>query len=147
MSNPRRTRGEPDAWQRACPVRRRGPGRRTVRKNGTASRSDPYHFSIRLGDQGRLCCLVIVGVRADGTKELVAVADGTRESTDDWAELLGDLRRRGMQAPVLAVGDGALGLWAALRDVVPATRTQRCWVHSVPGGRARSAVEEVRLVA
>jgi transposase-like protein len=52
-----------------------------------------------------------------------------------------------MQAPVLAVGDGALGLWAALRDVFPATRTQRCWVHSVPRGRARSAGEEVRLVA
>jgi hypothetical protein len=52
-----------------------------------------------------------------------------RESTESWAELLGDLRRRGMQAPVLAVGDGALGLWAALRDVFPATRGQRCWVH------------------
>src|SRR6266511_92995 len=58
--------------------------------------SDGVHFSIRLGEQGRLCCLVIVGVRADGRKELVAVADGTRESTDDWAELLRDLRRRGM---------------------------------------------------
>ena len=58
--------------------------------------ADGVHFSIRLGEQGRLCCLVIVGVRADGRKELVAVADGTRESTDDWAELLRDLRRRGM---------------------------------------------------
>jgi hypothetical protein len=91
----------------------------------------PIHFSIRLGDQGRLCCLVIVGVRADGTKELVAVADGTRESTDDWAELLRDLRRRGMRAPVVMVGDGALGLWRALREVFPATREQRCWVHVV----------------
>jgi transposase-like protein len=61
-----------------------------------------------------------VGVRADGTKELVAVADGERESTESWAELLRDLRRRGMRAPVVAVGDGALGLWAALRDVFPA---------------------------
>ena len=69
------------------------------------------------------------GVRADGRKELVAVADGTRESTDDWAELLGDLRRRGMRAPVVMVGDGALGLWRALREVFPATREQRCWVH------------------
>ena len=77
----------------------------------------------------RLCTLVIIGVRTDGTKELVAVADGLRESTESWAELLRDLRRRGMQAPVLAVGDGALGLWAALRDVFPATRAQRCWVH------------------
>jgi putative transposase len=91
--------------------------------------ADGVHFSIRLGEQGRLCCLVIVGVRADGRKELVAVADGTRESTDDWAELLGDLRRRGMRAPVVMVGDGALGLWRALREVFPATREQRCWVH------------------
>jgi transposase-like protein len=68
-------------------------------------------------------------VRTDGAKELVAVADGLRESTESWAELLRDLRRRGMQAPVLAVGDGGLGLWAALRDVFPATRAQRCWVH------------------
>ena len=93
--------------------------------------ADGVHFSIRLGDQGRLCCLVIVGVRADGRKELVAVADGTRESTDDWAELLRDLRRRGMGAPVVMVGDGALGLWRALGEVFPATREQRCWVHKV----------------
>jgi putative transposase len=93
--------------------------------------ADGVHFSIRLGDQGRLCCLVIVGVRADGRKELVAVADGTRESTDDWAELLRDLRRRGMGAPVVMVGDGALGLWRALREVFPATREQKCWVHKV----------------
>jgi putative transposase len=108
--------------------------------------ADGIHFNIRLAE-GRLCCLVLVGVRADGTKELVAVTDGERESTDSWAELLRDLRRRGMRAPVLAVGDGALGLWAALREVFPATREQRCWVHSVPRGRARSAGEEVRLVA
>jgi putative transposase len=93
--------------------------------------ADGIHFSIRLGDQGRLCCLVVVGVRADGRKELVAVADGTRESTDDWAELLRDLRRRGMRAPVVMVGDGALGLWRALREVFPATREQRCWQHVV----------------
>ncbi|HSK91489.1 MAG TPA: IS256 family transposase [Euzebyales bacterium] len=93
--------------------------------------ADGIHFNLRLGDQGRLCCLVIVGVRADGTKELVAVADGTRESTDDWAELLRDLRRRGMSSPVVMVGDGALGLWRALREVFPATREQRCWVHKI----------------
>jgi transposase-like protein len=93
--------------------------------------ADGIHFNIRLGEQGRLCCLVIVGVRADGTKELVAVADGTRESTDDWAELLRGLRRRGMGAPVVMVGDGALGLWRALREVFPQTREQRCWVHKV----------------
>ena len=92
--------------------------------------ADGIHFNIRL-EEGRLCCLVMVGVRADGTKELVAVADGTRESSDDWAELLRDCRRRGMRAPVVMVGDGALGLWAALREVFPATREQRCWVHKV----------------
>jgi putative transposase len=91
--------------------------------------ADGIHFNILLGDQGRLCCLVIVGVRADGTKALVAVADGTRESTDDWAELLRDLRRRGMGAPVVMAGDGALGLWRALREVFPATREQRCRTH------------------
>src|SRR5215207_1050749 len=90
--------------------------------------ADGIHFNLRLED-GRLCCLVLVGVRADGTKELVAVVDGERESTDAWAELLRDCRRRGMGAPVVMVGDGALGLWAALREVFPATREQRCWVH------------------
>jgi putative transposase len=92
--------------------------------------ADGIHFRVRL-EQARLCCLVIVGVRADGTKELVAVANGERESTDSWSEVLRDLRRRGMQAPVVAVGDGALGLWAALRDVFPATRHQRDWVHKL----------------
>jgi putative transposase len=115
--------------------------------------SDGVHFRVRL-EQARLCCLVIVGVRADGTKELVAVADGERESTDSWAELLRDLRRRGMRAPVVAVGDGALGLWAALREVFPATRQQRDWVHkaanvlgclpaAVQAG-ARTALAEIR---
>ena len=72
---------------------------------------------------------MIVGVRADGTKELVALADGERESTDSWAELLRDCRRRGMRAPVVMVGDAALGLWRALGEVFPATRQQRDWVH------------------
>jgi len=93
--------------------------------------ADGIHFTIRLGDGGRLCCLVVIGVRADGRKELVAVAGGTRESADDWAELLRSLRRRGMRAPVVMVGDGALGLWAGLRAVFPETREQRCWVHKV----------------
>jgi putative transposase len=92
--------------------------------------ADGIHFNLRLED-GRLCCLVIVGVRADGTRELVAVADGQRESGDAWAELLGDCRRRGMRAPVVMVGDGALGLWTALGEVFPETREQRCWVHKV----------------
>jgi putative transposase len=92
--------------------------------------ADGIHFNLRL-EEGRLCCLVLVGVRADGTKELVAVADGERESGDAWAELLRDCRRRGMRAPVVMVGDGALGLWRALGEVFPATREQRCWVHKV----------------
>jgi transposase-like protein len=92
--------------------------------------ADGVHFNVRLEEE-RLCCLVIVGVRADGTKELVAIADGYRESTASWADLLRDLKRRGMRAPVLAVGDGALGFWGALREVFPATRDQRCWVHKL----------------
>jgi transposase-like protein len=91
---------------------------------------DGVHFNVRL-EQDRLCCLVIVGVRLDGSKELVAIADGYRESTDSWGDLLRDLRRRGMRAPMVAVGDGALGFWAALRDVWPETREQRDWVHKV----------------
>ena len=91
---------------------------------------DGIHFNVRL-EEDRLCCLVIVGVRTDGTKELVAITDGYRESTDSWADLLRDLKRRGMRAPTVAVGDGALGFWAALREVFPETTSQRCWVHKV----------------
>jgi len=115
--------------------------------------ADGLHFRVRLG-QAHLCCLVIVGVRADGTKELVAVADGERESAESWAELLRDLRRRGMRAPVVAVGDGGLGLWAALREVFPATRAQRDWVHKTANvlaalpkavhAGARRALAEIR---
>ncbi len=92
--------------------------------------ADGVHFNVRL-EEDRLCALVMVGVRADGTKELVAIADGYRESTESWADLLRDLKRRGMQTPVLAVGDGALGFWGALGEVFPETKAQRCWVHKV----------------
>lgn len=71
----------------------------------------------------------MIGVRADGRIELVALADGCRESTESWADLLRDCRRRGMRAPVLAVGDGALGFWGGLREVFRETREQRCWFH------------------
>jgi putative transposase len=91
---------------------------------------DGVHFNVRLEEE-RLCCLVMIGVRLDGTKELVALADGYRESKDSWAALLRDLRHRGMRPPVLAVGDGALGFWAALRDVFPETKDQRCWLHKM----------------
>ncbi len=90
---------------------------------------DGVHFNVRLGDDDRLCCLVMVGARLDGTKELIAIADGYRESTESWAELLRSCKKRGMRVPVVAVGDGALGFWAAVRDVFPETRPQRDWVH------------------
>jgi putative transposase len=92
--------------------------------------ADGIHFNVRL-EEARLCALVIVGVRTDATKELVAISDGHRESTESWADLLRDLKRRGMGAPTVAVGDGALGFWAALRTVWPETTEQRCWVHKV----------------
>jgi len=90
---------------------------------------DGIWFNVRL-EEDRLCALVIVGVRPDGRKELVALADGYRESTDSWAEVLRDLRDRGLRAPVLAVGDGALGFWNACREVFDGqVQEQRDWVH------------------
>lgn len=89
---------------------------------------DGVHFRVRL-EEDRLCTLVMIGVRADGTKELVAVEDGYRESTESWAMVLRDLKRRGLRAPVVAVGDSALGFWAAVGAVWSETREQRCWVH------------------
>jgi transposase-like protein len=86
------------------------------------------HVSVGLGEDERLCLLVIIGVREDGRKELLAVEDGHRESTDSWAEVLRDLKARGMSEPKLVTADGALGLWGALRDVFPAAREQH-WVH------------------
>jgi transposase-like protein len=89
---------------------------------------DGVHFRIRL-EEDRLCALVMIGVRPDGTKELIAIEDGYRESEESWASVLRDLKRRGMRSPVLAVGDGALGFWSALSKVWPETREQQCWVH------------------
>jgi putative transposase len=90
--------------------------------------ADGIHVTVRL-EEHKLCLLVVIGVRADGSKELVALADGYRESVESWADLLRDAKRRGMRAPVLAVGDGALGFWGGLREVFPETREQRCWFH------------------
>ena len=89
---------------------------------------DGIHLKVRLA-QDKVCLLVMIGVRADGRKELIALADGFRESSESWADLLRSCRRRGMAAPVLAVGDGALGFWKAVRDVFPDTKEQRCWFH------------------
>ena len=103
--------------------------------------ADGIHVNIRL-EEHRLCLLVMIGVRADGRKELVALTDGYRESVESWADLLRDCARRGMRTPVLAIGDGALGFWGALRQVFPETREQRCWFHKISnvlGALPRSA--------
>ncbi len=84
-----------------------------------------------LGEDDRLCLLVVIGVREDGTKELLAVEDGYRESTESWATMMRDLKHRGLNEPKPVTGDGALGAWAALRDVFPAARRQACWVHKI----------------
>jgi putative transposase len=114
---------------------------------------DGIHTKVRLGTDDRLCCLVMMGARLDGTKELVAVGDGYRESEESWAQLLRDLKKRGMRAPVLAVGDGALGFWGALRNAFPKTRHQRDWVHKTANvldalpksvhRRAKKAIKEI----
>ncbi|MEU2133964.1 IS256 family transposase [Streptomyces sp. NPDC018352] len=114
--------------------------------------ADGIHLRICL-EQAKAAVLVVMGVRADGTKELIAMADGYRESSESWAGLLRDCQRRGMRAPVLAVGDGALGFWNAINEVFPETRHQRCWVHktancldSLPKSAqpaAKKAVQEI----
>lgn len=94
--------------------------------------ADGIHVNVRLENEAnqRQCLLVLMGAAADGQKELIAVVDGYRESEPSWYELLLDLKKRGLVlAPKLAVGDGALGFWAALRKVFGETREQRCWVH------------------
>ena len=115
--------------------------------------ADGIHVNVRLGEQDRLCLLVLIGARPDGTKELIAVEDGYRESTESWAHVLRDLKRRGMRAPALATGDGALGFWAAVGDVWPETREQRCWVHRMANvldklpkrlqGQAKATLREI----
>jgi len=91
---------------------------------------DGIHLKVRL-EQDKVCLLVMIGVRTDGRKELISLADGFRELSESWADLLRDCKRRGMRAPVLAVGDGALGFWKAVRDVFPETAEQRCWWHKM----------------
>ena len=91
--------------------------------------ADGVYFSPRM-DRDKQCVLVIVGADAQGNKDIVAIVDGYRESAKSWKELLLDLKRRGLEAgPELAIGDGALGFWKALREVYGQTREQRCWVH------------------
>jgi putative transposase len=91
--------------------------------------ADGVHFNIRL-EEGRQCILVLMGATADGKKELIAITDGYRESEQSWKELLLDCKSRGLEIePSLAIGDGALGFWAAMRKVWHTTKEQRCWVH------------------
>lgn len=94
--------------------------------------ADGVYFNVRLEEEGnnRQCILVLMGATDEGKKELIAIADGYRESEQSWQELLLDVKARGLIVePKLATGDGALGFWAALKKVFPTTREQRCWVH------------------
>jgi len=104
-------------------------GRDLVGKRYVYLWADGIYFNVRLEDQRR-CILVLMGALPDGTKELLAVIDGERESKLSWLDLLRDLKARGLTEPAaVAVGDGGLGFWAALAEEYPTTRAQRCWVH------------------
>lgn len=92
--------------------------------------ADGIHFNIRL-EEDRLCALVLIGVLPDGRKELIAIEDGYRESSESWLSLLRGLRNRGLSAPALAIGDGTLGFWKAIEETYPETREQRCSVHKL----------------
>jgi putative transposase len=116
--------------------------------------ADGIHTGVREEDDARSCLLVIIGVTAEGSKELVSIGDGLRESTESWLQVLRDLATRGLEAgPRLAVGDGALGFWAALAQLYPDTRPQRCWVHKSANvlnelpkslqGKAKAALHEI----
>jgi len=90
--------------------------------------ADGVYSGLR-AEQAKLCALVIIGVNEHGEKHFLAIEDGVRESTQSWREVLLKLKSRGMNVPQLAVGDGAMGFWAALEEVYPGTRHQRCWMH------------------
>ncbi len=118
---------------------------------------DGIYFNVKM-DETRHCMLVIIGACPDGRKELVAVADGYRESSDSWTSVLLDLKARGLKtAPKLAIGDGSLGFWKALKTVYPETRVQRCWMHKTGNildklpkseqGRAKQMLHDVWLAA
>jgi transposase-like protein len=116
---------------------------------------DGIYFNVRLDDD-RQCILVIIGARADGTKELIAVVDGFRESKESWTSILRELKRRGLvDGPELAIGDGSLGFWAALAEEFPKTKTQICWVHKTANvldkmpsslqGKAKKMIHDIYL--
>ncbi len=117
--------------------------------------ADGVYFNIRLEDQ-RSCILVIMGCNLKGEKELLALSDGYRESELSWTEMLRDLKARGLKIPPkLAIGDGALGFWAALGKELPETKWQRCWVHKTANvldklpkglqGKAKSMIHEMYM--
>lgn len=116
---------------------------------------DGIYFNVRLDDD-RQCILVIIGAKADGTKELIAVVDGFRESKESWASIIRELKRRGLlEGPELAIGDGALGFWAAIAEEFPKTKTQICWVHKTVNvldkmpsslqGKAKKMIHDIYL--
>jgi putative transposase len=117
--------------------------------------ADGVYFNVRL-DEERSCVLVLIGATEDGTKELLAVVDGYRESTQSWRELLGQLKRLGLtSAPKLAIGDGSLGFWIALQEEYGPVAQQRCWVHKTANildkmpksvqGKAKQLIHEMYL--
>ena len=119
---------------------------------------DGIHTGAKCEDANGQCLLVIMGVTPDGRKERVAIADGFRESKRSWCDVLLGLKARGLQAgPLLAVGDGAMGFWAALEEVFPATRAQRCWFHKLGNvlnalpasqqAKAKAAMQEIFMAA
>jgi transposase-like protein len=107
--------------------------KRPITKNYVYIWADGVNVEIRLGEDHKLCLLVLIGVTEDGEKELLAVEGGYRESKDSWSAVLNSLTSRGLTAPMLAIGDGALGFWAALRgcEGFEKTKEQRCWVHKI----------------
>ena len=120
--------------------------------------ADGIYFNIRLGGADGQCILVLMGATADGKKELIAIADGYRESEQSWMELLLDCKKRGLEiAPKLAIGDGALGFWAAIDKFWPTTRQQRCWVHKTANvlskmpkhiqGKAKGMLHDIWMAA
>ena len=116
---------------------------------------DGIYFNVRLNDD-RQCILVIIGAKEDGTKELIAVEDGFRETKESWRSIIRDLKRRGLTTgPELAIGDGALGFWAAIAEEFPNTKTQICWVHKTANildkmpsslqGKAKKMIHDIYL--
>jgi len=117
--------------------------------------ADGVHFNVRL-DNNRQCILVIIGVTLDGQKEIIAVSDGFRESKESWASVIREIKRLGITtAPKLAIGDGALGFWAAIQEEFPQTNHQLCWVHKTANvldklpkslqGKAKTMIHDIYL--